>query len=105
MNTYSKGNMSEKRRCCTKGCTAIRDGYRPDDGWYKVNYGFMYHACPEHAEQWRAFDQAQKTIGKQRGEKFAADHARWEARWNARADRTMPLPTPPELQNSWEISE
>jgi hypothetical protein len=92
------GMSYEVRRCCEPNCTATQVGgsYKNKD-WYRVFSGFMRHACPEHAEKWRANDQAICAYEKERDKAYdtfmddASDrfHAQYEAEHGKRPE-TLP---------------
>ena len=95
-------NRTDRRRCRTAGCTAIREeGNAPqDDGWYRVFAGFMARACPEHAQEWRDYDRTSAEHSAAYSKAYDRDHAAWYAEWEARMEREMPAPISPEWQQS-----
>lgn len=46
------------------------------NGWYRVSRGFMRHACPAHADAWRAVDAADRRHEDWVGRRYATAH-RW----------------------------
>ena len=85
------------RRCCEAGCTATQDGGSyAGNGWYRVGIGFMRHACPEHADVWRAEDKADRKHDEDVGDACR----RMEALTEALIELHYPCPPPRACQSS-----
>ena len=88
------------RRCCHKGCEASISVTELPADWYKCSYGFMSWACPEHAEQWRQFDQRNSEHEKRSGAAYDEAIAKFEAAWQDLYEARYPPPISPPSQPS-----
>jgi hypothetical protein len=85
-----------KKRCCHLGCTREKTG---DEG-YRVGFGFMLWACPEHAEVWRLFDKENRAYEQKMSEEYEKALEAFEREWDENFQQNNPRPVPPPLQPS-----
>lgn len=87
------------RRCCNYGCVSVAETLEDTNQGYRVSFGFMLWACPEHAQTWAEFDQLDKRHEQDRGEKFQKALNKWETQWY---EKQPPGPVAPKYQASVE---
>ena len=88
------------RECCDRDCPASIDAALLPANWYRVSWGFMCWACPEHAEKWKQFDQKNREYEKAYGEAYSEAFGKWESAWEAEYEKASPMPVPPPSQPS-----
>jgi hypothetical protein len=84
------------RRCCNFGCEVEKiasEGYR-------VSFGFMLWACPEHADQWKEFDKQDRQYENVQGDAYQIAYKEWEGHWYKQYQLDNPSPIVPKYQPS-----
>ncbi len=88
------------RRCCNNGCVVQAETLADIKKGYRVSFGFMLWACPEHAAIWQEFDEKNRQYDRKRNDDFQVAYKEFEEAWERKFKLENPPPLPPKYQAS-----